>query len=694
MKFYKCFKNVIMQTTTAVIYFSLAELALNFATISGNVTLIWPSSGFALAVMLKFGKCHALGVFLGAFAAGYQVGNPHYVSALIAFGNTLEPLTALYLLRFFPFSANLYHIHDYRSLLIAGLLSSMVSGFFGVTALLIAGFISTEWISATFINWWMSDTIGILLITPTILLANYRQLKHACYQRILECISVLILSVVISIFVLTDYDFSAVKHYKGSFWLVIPLFWSVLRFGQMITALITVGYFFIGIYGLTIQQGIFIDNQLVPNLPLFRAYFFVIAIGGTTIAFIIHQRNTLFQALDNSQTEIFIFCSNDMSIEYVNKAILERHHMTTSQALAMTPFELNPLFNREEFNEILDDLSSSEDSSYHFETLYQNHNRKPYPVEVKIQAVNQKNEHCYIVMVNDISDRVEKEAVQRMGNYVCDLSPQGIMITNQDKHIIRVNQAFTDITGYQAHEILGEFPSILSSGVHDIIFYQKLWDSINDKGIWEGEIYNRRKNGELYLQQLTIKALKNSLGHVEYYIAMFTDITEQHEKGERLKHRAEHDMLTGLPNRFLLEEKFNFAHASAKRHQKKLAILFLDLDDFKLINDTFSHSVGDKVLQTIAERLQSCLRAVDMVSRIGGDEFVILLSDISDKNASLTLSDKIKHAVAEPIAIEKDNFEVKVSIGSAMYPDDGEEFEVLMQQADLAMYSDKAINKT
>lgn len=212
---------------------------------------------------------------------------------------------------------------------------------------------------------------------------------------------------------------------------------------------------------------------------------------------------------------------------------------------------------------------------------------------------------------------------------------------------------------------------------------------MNNKGLWNGDIYNRRKNSELYLQNMTIKVLHNTLDEVENYIAIFTDITKQHDQAEHLKHLAEHDLLTKLPNRVLLQEKFLFALASAKRHEQKLGLLYLDLNDFKPINDNYGHIIGDIILQEIATRIASCVRETDMAARIGGDEFVILLIDISDQNTCQIMSNKLKKLIAQPVLIENTSHQVKASIGIAIYPEHGDNFDKLLHYSDLAMYQDK-----
>ena len=267
---------------------------------------------------------------------------------------------------------------------------------------------------------------------------------------------------------------------------------------------------------------------------------------------------------------------------------------------------------------------------------------------------------------------------------------EAILVTNAVGIIVRVNKAFTEITGYSKEEALGNNPNMLSSGRHDEAFYFLLWESLSQQGQWEGEIYNRRKNGELYLQYLTIKVLHNAKGDITNHIAMFTDITEEREHHLQLQHLSEHDVLTELPNRFKLNQEFEFALTSAKRLRNKLAILFFDLNDFKPINDNYGHIYGDMVLQTIADRMAESIRDTDMVARIGGDEFVVLMTNIESDDAMQVLMAKLKAVISEPITVKENTFTVNASGGMAEYPEQGDTLEKLLHVADGEMYKDKA----
>jgi len=685
--------HIIKQLAAGTVYLLVAIVALNFAVVEGNATLLWPSSGVALAFLVRFGIKYALGIFLGAFAAGVYVGNPHVISALIALGNTLEPLLAVYLLRFLPFTPTLYRTHDYLSLVLAGSIGAIASAVIGSSALILAGFLPlSEFFDVAF-HWWMGDALGALLLAPFLLMVSLHSYKTVIEDKGVESLLLLALTALIAALVMTDLHSGLINGFGGTYLLIIPLTWAILRFSQSMTSIVIFEYFIIGLWGLLNQQGLFMISDVEPNLTLFWVYFVTITLVAHIIAYTVNERNTLFQAINSSKTETYVFCEGDMKFEFVNQAALENMGLSLVRALQLTPMDIKPLYSYEQFAVLLKPLVNKEVDVLNYETMLKRNDDTLYPAEITIHRINHANRACYLASVVDITERVERERHRILGNHVCDLSSQAIMITDSDNSIIRVNSVFTAITGYSEEEVLGQNPHILSSGRHDSAFYFLLWESLKQQGQWEGDIYNRRKSGELYLQSLTIKLLHDANGNITNHIAMFSDITDEHERSLKLQHLSEHDVLTGLPNRMKLKQEFEFAITSAKRHRNTLAILFFDLNDFKPINDNYGHVTGDEVLQTIADRMRETIRDTDMVARIGGDEFVVLMTDIDSDVAISTLTDKLKAEIAKPISIKGEVFTVPASCGAAEYPEQSDTLEGLLSIADGEMYKDKAAMK-
>nr|WP_087739250.1 EAL domain-containing protein [Paraburkholderia piptadeniae] len=278
----------------------------------------------------------------------------------------------------------------------------------------------------------------------------------------------------------------------------------------------------------------------------------------------------------------------------------------------------------------------------------------------------------------------------RMADRVFESALEGIMVTDRDAKIERVNQAFTRLTGYTQEEVLGRDASLLNSGHQPPGFYAELWRSLETDGHWQGEIWNRRKNGELYLEYLTITSIRNNDGDISHYAGIFSDITQRRQTEERLRYLATHDVLTGLANRVLFEERLERAIIHAGRSRRKFAVMYLDLDRFKLVNDTLGHGAGDKVLKVVAERLRAGLRESDTVARLGGDEFALVLEDFNDVRDVGHVAGMLLDSVGQAIDLGGREIFTTPSIGISIYPDDGAQAEQLMMRADQAMYGAKS----
>jgi len=267
---------------------------------------------------------------------------------------------------------------------------------------------------------------------------------------------------------------------------------------------------------------------------------------------------------------------------------------------------------------------------------------------------------------------------------------EGMIVTSPDKTILSVNPAFTEITGYTAEEVIGKSPNILQSGRHDAAFYKAMWQQLSETEHWQGEIWNRRKSGEIYPEWLSITLVKDENGAVSHCIGLFSDITQRKQAEEKIYFRANHDALTGLANRMLFSERLDQAIKQGRRTQKRTAVIFIDLNRFKQVNDTLGHNVGDFVLKETAIRLQNCVRETDTVARISGDEFLILLTDVTGRKEATQIAEKVLKSLARPFLFEKHSVFVGGSCGISVAPDDGEDAVRLVKNADMAMYEAKS----
>ncbi|WP_426194996.1 diguanylate cyclase domain-containing protein [Massilia sp. DWR3-1-1] len=268
-------------------------------------------------------------------------------------------------------------------------------------------------------------------------------------------------------------------------------------------------------------------------------------------------------------------------------------------------------------------------------------------------------------------------------------SRDGIMITSLDGNILAVNQAFTTITGYRADEVVGRNPRLLKSGRQGPQFYRAMWDAIVRDGHWQGEAWNRRKDGSDFAERITIATVPDSAGQPHHYIAVFADITSATEERRLLEQQSNFDALTGLPNRLLLQQRLTRALGRARGAGRQVALAFLDLDGFKEVNDRFGHVAGDNLLVTMAQRLQKALRESDTLARFGGDEFVAVLPDLQDDKLLDSLIGRLLLAARTPFALENRQVQLSASVGVAIFPRDGITPDQLIRKADDAMYAAK-----
>jgi diguanylate cyclase (GGDEF)-like protein/PAS domain S-box-containing protein len=270
---------------------------------------------------------------------------------------------------------------------------------------------------------------------------------------------------------------------------------------------------------------------------------------------------------------------------------------------------------------------------------------------------------------------------------------EGIMITDSATTIIDVNNTFTEITGYSREELIGQSSRFLQAGGHPSEFYSAMWKTINSTGQWVGEILSRRENGEKYVASITISTVKDAVGEANHYVSLISDITQQKEHQFQLEQMAHYDALTKLPNRALFADRLNQAMLQCQRHHNSLAVTFMDIDGFKYINDTYGHIVGDELLIIVAERMSNALREVDTLARIGGDEFVVVLTDLAKPDDYKSSIERLLLAASEPILVRELVLKVSVSIGVTLYPQDTADSDILMRHADQAMYVAKQAGK-
>lgn len=309
---------------------------------------------------------------------------------------------------------------------------------------------------------------------------------------------------------------------------------------------------------------------------------------------------------------------------------------------------------------------------------------------VVTSCVGGMQEECQQVFVClDVSRQKELEASLALYAKTFNHTAEGIVITDSDNRIVKVNDAFCTISGYQPDEVLGKNPRTFQSGMHDREFYRNMWRSIRDRGYWQGEILDRNKAGGIVPLLQTISEIRDTRGELTNYVSIITDITSLKETQNRLEFLAHHDALTNLPNRLLLTDRLAQAIERARRRDESFAVLFIDLDRFKTLNDSLGHQIGDSFLVEVAERLGTLVRRSDTVARLGGDEFVVVAEQMESTEQAHRMADKIVEAVKQPYRVNGRDLHIGCSIGIAMYPEDGDDSVTLLKNADAAMYKVK-----
>ncbi|MDR9435756.1 MAG: EAL domain-containing protein [Thiohalophilus sp.] len=294
-----------------------------------------------------------------------------------------------------------------------------------------------------------------------------------------------------------------------------------------------------------------------------------------------------------------------------------------------------------------------------------------------------------IFMLFDVTRQRGDFNRQKLSAVVLENTSEGVVVTDHNNRIIEVNEALLTITGYRKEELLGQDPNILSSGTHDRGFYAEIWEQLQKEGVWRGEIWDRRKNGELFPAWQTINTIRNDAGDVLNYVSIFSDISALKQSQEKLDFLAYHDPLTSLPNRVLFMDRLTQALEKSARESRKLAIIFIDLDRFKNINDTLGHALGDKLLVDAASRFLMNIRKSDTVARLGGDEFVVLLENIESEEHVAYFAEKLLNTFIDPFVINENYLHLSLSMGICLSPDDGRDVETLLKNADAAMYRAK-----
>lgn len=592
-------ENHTSQTNTLTGWFQLSGIAILYALwvyigeryfeSDAVVGYFEPASGLALAALLLGGKRYAWSVLLGSVLTHAILGDSLEKVVSVSLGDTLQVLCGAWLLtRNGKFDSHLRSLNVYLRLILLGGCTSIFIGALAVnTALLVFGVLSAEHYFYGLLQWWMSDTLGVILIAPLVLVWWAARNDRRNTGQLTEAVLLFGLTILVGGAVFLDWWHDVVGTVAQGYWMFLIVTWAAVRLGARAAMIVLVTTATYALLGAIRGIGFFADDIAQTHLINYWFYMVILSVVGMALASYFAERK----------------CAED------------------ALRIAATAFE----------------------------------------------------------------------------------SQESMIITDINGVILRVNQAFTETTGYTAEEAVGQTTRLLKSGRHDADFYREMWEVVQRDGKWQGEIWDRRKNGEIYPKLLTISAVKGRDGITTHYVGADHDITKRKAAEEEINTLAFYDSLTRLPNRRLLNDRLGKAMAASKRSGRYGAVMFLDLDNFKPLNDLHGHNVGDLLLIEVARRIASCVREMDTVGRFGGDEFVVLLSELDeDKAESVTragiVAEKIRASLNDPYLLKvrhEGKAEIIVrhhctsSIGVVMF--DNHEFgmEDILKWADMAMYQAK-----
>lgn len=686
----------------ALAYFVTGWLGLKLPYAGSHITLIWLPTGIALAAALRWGRGVWPGLYLGAFLVNLAIGSSWHLAATIAVGNTLAPLLSHACLSWVKFDPTFSRRKDVGLFMAGAALGMVASATLGTGSLQAAGLLPPASARSAWLSWWMGDTVGVLLAAPLLLTLNresLRQLREAGREGLLW-----LLAASPVVWLTFFRPSSGTDAAPPLAFLTLPfLTWAGLRFGNTGTALAGLAFASTAAWTTALGKGVFHLPDTRYGLLILWAYMATVVLTGLLITALqaermqverrLRDRESLLSGLyEMSPLGIALTDMQGRFLEF-NEAFLAICGYSAEELTHLDYWELTPpSFHAEEARQL--DLLRRTGRYGSYEKEYLRKDGSLVPVRLNGMLIRRADGQSAIwSIVEDIRDRKQAESDLRIAATAFN-SQEAMFVTDANEVILRVNQAFTKATGYSAAEVVGRTPRMFKSGRHAKAFYTDMWESILRTGGWQGEIWDRRKNGEEYPKWLTISAVRGEDGGVTHYIGAQFDITERKKVEERIAELAFYDQLTGLPNRTLLMDRLKQAMTATARHEYHGALLFIDLDHFKTLNDTLGHDMGDLLLKQVAQRLSGCTRAGDTVARLGGDEFVVVLPRLSPEpeeaaRATELVGQKIIETLNLGYLLGEHPYACTASLGATMFMGGDLTIDDLMKQADLAMYRSK-----
>jgi len=816
----------------ALIYALLGYVVLTHFSTSDGVSLVWPANGLALAVLLLGDRKYWPGIFVGAYAANLLAGKSALACAILATGNTVEVLVAFWLLTHFINSKYLYrfdprlpHPRDCLWLTLAAVSSPIANIALVIPALLATGLLAAQNVGQNIHLWWQANMLGMLLLTPFILVWRHPPRSWFNGLRAIETLACFGLAFIFGQVVFLGWHPTAFSHYHKSFLMFIFVAWSAVRYSRRGVLLVILVSAVQGMLSAVLNVGYFANDMAQTGMSVFSAYTITLTLVGMALALTINDRKRVIRELDSArqgfsdilenvdahiylkgadgrylfanrrvrelwgasmeeivgfgdekffdaetaaniqrndhcvlvdgetirleetdttmsgQSNIYwtvklplkrddgsIYALCGISTDITERKLVEdqiRH--TSHYTRSLIEASLDPLVTISLEGKITDVNSATEQvtgltreeligtdfSDYFTEPdkareAYQIafsqgsvtdfplaiRHRDKHVTDVLYNASVYRNEANEVLGVfaaaRDITASKKAQEELKMAGLVYQHSGEAMFVTDAYNRVIAINPAFSEITGYSESEVIGKNPALLNSGHHDDVFFETMWKSLKTTGQWQGEIWNRKKNGEVYAEWLTINSINDENGKTQRYLALFSDITEKKQSAELIWKQANFDPLTNLPNRRLFQDRLELDIKKASRTNGQLALLFIDLDRFKEVNDSLGHHLGDELLMEAAKRISACVRDSDTVARFGGDEFTVILGELPDVNRIERVAMNILESLGRYYRLKKEMVFLTASMGITLYPMDANNSDDLLKNADQAMYVAKS----
>ena len=755
---------LIRQLGCAVIYAALIWVVFGFISPSRNGSIFFLASGFALAVLILGGKRYAWGILLGGLGVNLLFGYSPEAAVLKSVGSVLGALSGLWLLmRDGKFDRSLPTLHDYlRLLLLGGGAASAVNAAIGATSLLLTGIISADAYTFGIIAWWLGDTLGVVLVAVPCLLWLARPADVHRPRRV-EVWLITLVTFLAGQMVFMGWFGAAIPNAPRGYWMFMFILLAAVRLNPRWTALLLLMVAVQAIWGTYRGTGFFAMDHAAGALINYWFYIVILSLVGMTISIYLAQRQQAERALRQRTDELNL---HNRILRQVNQGELLPHvldalargaerlhpgvlcsillldrdgrHLRYGAAPSLPDF----------YNQAIDGLAIGEGAgacgtaAHRGERVVIEDVRQDplWPANLQFLARRAGVQSCWSQPIKNDKQRVlgtfamyhaqpaqpssvEIALIERMADLVArvigyihtqndlrlkdsalNASTDATVIADKNGRIEWVNPAFSDLTGYGLSEVVGRnINDTVKSGKQEAADYQSIWKSILAGNVWHGEFVNTAKNGTEYDQDTVVAPIKNTAGEITHFVGIMHNITARKQAEEQIRTLAFYDSLTHLPNRRLLDDRLRQAMAASKRSGRYGALMFLDLDNFKPLNDSHGHSIGDLLLSEVARRITSCVRGTDTVARFGGDEFVVLLDGLDEvKNKSAdqaaSVAEKIRLALANPYVLTVHHegaadmtveHRCTSSIGVALFIGHDVSRDDILKWADLAMYQAK-----